>query len=212
MPLFGNVNNSGFYLTVQQLQRSKSQSRLDLQLERKMALKGIKVIELAGLAPSPFCGMILADYGASVIRVDKIGAGLNYDVCARGKRSISLNLKNPEGAKILKKLCSKSDVIIEPFRSGVMEKLGLGPKILMSKSGLSSLGVPGVPWHTQILADQLTLFQPGGTDYAHLITTGTPRFSDLPTALSISVHTQLPLCEIRLSKRRAELRARGSIY
>ena len=89
MPLFGNVNNSGFYLTVQQLQRSKSQSRLDLQLERKMALKGIKVIELAGLAPSPFCGMILADYGASVIRVDKIGAGLNYDVCARGKRSIS---------------------------------------------------------------------------------------------------------------------------
>ena len=52
-----------------------------------------------------------------------------------------------------------------------------------SVTGLSSLGVPGVPWHTQILADQLTLFQPGGTDYAHLITTGTPRFSDLPTAL-----------------------------
>ena len=51
------------------------------------------------------------------------------------------------------------------------------------KSGLSSLGVPGVPWHTQILADQLTLFQPGGTDYAHLITTGTPGFSGLPTVL-----------------------------
>ena len=50
-------------------------------------------------------------------------------------------------------------------------------------AGLSSLGVPGVPWHTQILADQLTLFQPGGTIYAHLITTGTPGFSDLPTAL-----------------------------
>ena len=50
-------------------------------------------------------------------------------------------------------------------------------------AGLSSLGVPGVPWHTQILADQLTLFQPGGTDYAHLITTGTPGFSDPPTAL-----------------------------
>ena len=44
-------------------------------------------------------------------------------------------------------------------------------------------GVPGLPWHTQILADQLTLFQPGGTDHAHLITTGTPGFSDLPTAL-----------------------------
>ena len=51
-----------------------------------------------------------------------------------------------------------------------------------------SLGVPGVRWQTQILADQFTLFQPGGTDYAHLITTGTPRFSDLPTALSIFHH------------------------
>ena len=50
-------------------------------------------------------------------------------------------------------------------------------------TGVSSLGVPGVPWHNQILADQLTLFQPGGTDYAHLITTGTPGFSDLPMAL-----------------------------
>ena len=55
--------------------------------------------------------------------------------------------------------------------------------IFKYKAGLSSLGVPGVPWHTQILADQLTLFQPRGTDYAHLTTTGTPRFSDLPTAL-----------------------------
>jgi hypothetical protein len=66
-------------------------------------------------------------------------------------------------------------------------------------AGMSSLGVPSVPWHTQILADQLTLFQhtqiladqltlfqPGGTDYAHLITTGTPGFSDLPTTLSSS--------------------------
>ena len=52
----------------------------------------------------------------------------------------------------------------------------------MGNSGLSSLGVPGVPWHTQILADQLTLFQLGGTNYAHLITTGTPGFSDLPTS------------------------------
>ena len=51
------------------------------------------------------------------------------------------------------------------------------------RAGVSSLGVPGLPRHTQILADQLTLFQPGGTDCAHLITTGTPGFSDLPTAL-----------------------------
>ena len=51
--------------------------------------------------------------------------------------------------------------------------------------GPSSLGVPGVPWHTQILAGQLTLFQPGGTDYAHLIATGDPGFSDLPTSLDL---------------------------
>ena len=56
-------------------------------------------------------------------------------------------------------------------------------------SGPSSLGVPGVPGHTQILADQLTLYQPGGTDYAHLITTGTPRFSDLQTSLHGCDHT-----------------------
>ena len=78
--------------------------------------------------------MILADFGASVIRVDKIGSGLNYDVTARGKRSISLNLKNPKGAGILKKLCSTSDVLIEPFRAGVMEKLGLGPQDLIKEN------------------------------------------------------------------------------
>ena len=54
-------------------------------------------------------------------------------------------------------------------------------------AGLLSLGLPGVPWHTQILADQLTLLQPGGTNYARLITTGTPGFSDLPTALLLDV-------------------------
>ena len=58
---------------------------------------------------------------------------------------------------------------------------------MIFNAGLSSLGVPGVPWHTQIFADQLTLFQTGETVYAHLITTGTPRFSDLPTALGVRV-------------------------
>ena len=63
----------------------------------------------------------------------------------------------------------------------------------LTTAGLSSLGVPGVPWHTQILADQLTLFQPGGTDYAHLITTVTPGFSDLPTALNSIIEIMLTL-------------------
>ena len=106
-----------------------------------MALKGIRVLELAGLAPSPFCGMVLADYGASVIRVDKIGSNLNYDVTARGKRSISLNLKSPEGAQLLKKMCSKSDVLIEPFRAGKQsfEYIILSIQILILYEELLSL-------------------------------------------------------------------------
>ena len=68
--------------------------------------------------------------------------------------------------------------------------------ILIYWTGLSSLGVPGVPWHTQILADQLTLFQPGGTDYTRLITTGTPGFSDLPTALQNTIWIEPPCAQI----------------
>ena len=98
----------------------------DIKIQR-MALRGLKVIELAGLAPAPVCGMILSDFGAQVIRVDKMGNGLNYDVTARGKSSIALNLKKPEGVDILRKLCHSADVLIEPFRPGVMERLGLGP-------------------------------------------------------------------------------------
>jgi len=94
----------------------------------------MKVIELAGLAPAPVCGMILSDFGAKVIRVDKVGSGLNYDVTARGKRSIALNLKKPEGVDILRKLCGSADVLIEPFRPGVMERLGLGPDTLIKEN------------------------------------------------------------------------------
>jgi len=99
-----------------------------------MALKGLKVIELAGLAPAPVCGMVLADYGAKVIRVDKVGAGINYDVTARGKRSIALDLKQEEGVNILRKMCCGADVLIEPFRPGVMERLGLGPDVLTGQN------------------------------------------------------------------------------
>jgi len=99
-----------------------------------MALRGLKVVELAGLAPAPVCGMVLADYGAKVIRVDKVGGGLNYDVTARGKRSIALNLKKPEGVNVLRKLCSSADVLIEPFRPGVMERLGLGPEVVTKEN------------------------------------------------------------------------------
>jgi len=98
-----------------------------------MALKGLQVVELAGLAPGPMCGMILADFGANVVRVDRVGTRLlERDTLCRGKLSISVDLKKEEGISIVRKLSMKSDVLIEPFRKGVMEKLGLGPKNLMS--------------------------------------------------------------------------------
>ena len=81
-----------------------------------MALKGIRVLEMAGLAPVPMCGMILADFGADVVRVDRTGSGLNYDVTGRGKRSVAVNVKDPEGRDVLRQVAKRSDVIIEPFR------------------------------------------------------------------------------------------------
>ncbi|KAG7255075.1 hypothetical protein CRUP_000443 [Coryphaenoides rupestris] len=89
---------------------------------------------MAGLAPAPFCGMILADFGASVIRVDRTKVAMALDRQARGKRSMALNLKTPQGVEILKKLCVQSDVVLEPYRKGVMEKLGLGPEKLLKEN------------------------------------------------------------------------------
>lgn len=87
-----------------------------------MALGGVRVLELAGLAPAPLCGMILADFGAQVVRVDRLSrpaAGMQHgDVQARGKRSLALDLKRPQGAAALRRLCSRADVLIEPFRHG----------------------------------------------------------------------------------------------
>uniref|UniRef100_A0A672NUK3 Alpha-methylacyl-CoA racemase n=1 Tax=Sinocyclocheilus grahami TaxID=75366 RepID=A0A672NUK3_SINGR len=70
-----------------------------------MALAGVRVVELAGLAPAPFCGMILADFGARVIRVDRTKVAMTVDTQARGKRSVALNLKNPKSVAVLKRLC-----------------------------------------------------------------------------------------------------------
>ncbi|XP_031610415.1 alpha-methylacyl-CoA racemase [Oreochromis aureus] len=99
-----------------------------------MALAGVRVIELAGLAPAPFCGMILADFGAKVIRVDRTKVPMSLDTQARGKRSVAINLKTTEGIALLRKLCIKSDVVLEPYRKGVMEKLGLGPHELLKEN------------------------------------------------------------------------------
>lgn len=99
-----------------------------------MALKGIKVLEFAGLAPGPFCGKILSDFGASVIRIDRVGAQLDMDCLCSGKKSIALNLKDIKGQKIIKQLSKQADVLIEPFRKGIMESLGLGPDILLKEN------------------------------------------------------------------------------
>lgn len=96
-----------------------------------MALKGINVLEFAGLAPAPFCGLILADFGARVVRIDRMNAGFVNDVLCRGKQSIKMDLKHPQSAGIVKRMCTKFDVLIDPFRPGVMEKFGLGPQNLM---------------------------------------------------------------------------------
>uniref|UniRef100_A0A2M4BRA5 Putative l-carnitine dehydratase/alpha-methylacyl-coa racemase n=1 Tax=Anopheles marajoara TaxID=58244 RepID=A0A2M4BRA5_9DIPT len=95
-----------------------------------MALKGLKVVEFVGLAPGPFCGMLLADFGATVTRID-MSPRNPLDVLQGGKRSLALDLKKPKAIEVVRSLCRKSDVMIEPFRPGVMEKLGLGPSILL---------------------------------------------------------------------------------
>ncbi|MGZ8313930.1 MAG: CaiB/BaiF CoA transferase family protein [Telluria sp.] len=101
-------------------------------------LAGIKVVEMVGLGPCPFAAMMLADMGAEVIRIDRKarpGAanpfpilGTKYDVLARGRRSLALDLKNPEAREVLLQLVGQADVLLEGFRPGVMERLGLGPE------------------------------------------------------------------------------------
>src|SRR4030095_8577328 len=74
------------------------------------AADGFRVVEMAGLAPGPYCGMILADFGADVVRVDRVGAP-TLDLLARGKRSIALNMKDPKGVATLLKLVDRADVL-----------------------------------------------------------------------------------------------------
>ncbi len=99
------------------------------------ALSGVRVIEMAGIGPGPFCGMLLADMGADVLRIDRSSApdlGVNFptklDLLNRNKRSAMIDLKSPQGLASLRRLLVKADVLIEGFRPGVMEKLGLGPQ------------------------------------------------------------------------------------
>ena len=95
-------------------------------------LKGLRIIEMAGIGPGPFCGMILADLGAEIIRVDRAsaaGTGSREEPSNRGKKSIAVDLKSKEGVEVVLKLVESADAIFEGFRPGVMERLGLGPDV-----------------------------------------------------------------------------------
>jgi len=103
------------------------------------ALAGLRVIELAGLGPAPFCAMLLADHGADVVRVERPGAGgalglpLQYDIPARGRRRLALDLREPASVAQVLDLVAHADVLIEGFRPGVMERLGLGPEVCLAR-------------------------------------------------------------------------------
>ena len=98
-------------------------------------LDGINVIEMAGLAPSPYCGMLLSDFGADVVMVDRLTKGapeipyiMQKSPFDRGKRSMRVNLKSEGGIEIVNRMIQKADVLLEPYRPGVMESLSLGPE------------------------------------------------------------------------------------
>ncbi|HSK41159.1 MAG TPA: CaiB/BaiF CoA-transferase family protein [Arenibaculum sp.] len=104
-------------------------------------LAGIRIIEMAGIGPGPFCGMLLADMGADVVRVDRLapsGLGVaipvRYDLFNRNKRSIAVDLKSPEGVATVLRLVKEADILIEGFRPGVMERLGLGPDVALKRN------------------------------------------------------------------------------
>ncbi|HBD36509.1 MAG TPA: carnitine dehydratase, partial [Cupriavidus sp.] len=107
-------------------------------------LSGIRVIEFEAIGPGPFGAMLLADMGADVLRIDrpvaptdlgpKRGPGKRIDVTGRGRRSVTIDLKQPEGQQAALELIAKADVVIEGFRPGTMERLGLGPAIALARN------------------------------------------------------------------------------
>jgi alpha-methylacyl-CoA racemase len=109
--------------------------------QRSGPLVGLKVVELAGIGPGPFSAMLLADLGADVIRVDRqsdpglgVPRGAEFDLMNRSRRSVAVDLKNPQGVETVLKLAEQADVLIDPFRPGVTEKLGLGPDEALARN------------------------------------------------------------------------------
>ena len=99
-------------------------------------LAGVKVVEFAGIGPGPYCCMLLSDMGADVVRIDRKGGrgGAKFDVTARGRRSVALDMKDPKDVEVALGLIEKADVLIEGFRPGVMERLGVGPEEALKRN------------------------------------------------------------------------------
>ena len=103
----------------------------------KGPLSGVKVIEFAGIGPGPFCGMLLSDMGADIVRIDRKGGSAGFgihDILNRGRRSVALDLKKPESVEAVLKLIEGADIVQEGFRPGVMERLGLGPDVCLKRN------------------------------------------------------------------------------
>jgi len=104
-------------------------------------LSGLNVLEFPAIGPVPFCAMLLADLGATVLRLDReedAGLGIEraqrFQISYRGRKSLKLNLKRPQALKLVEALIDRSDVLIEGFRPSVMERLGLGPDVCLSRN------------------------------------------------------------------------------
>jgi alpha-methylacyl-CoA racemase len=104
-------------------------------------LQGLKVVEMPAIGPAPFCTMLLADLGADVLRLDRLGeSGLGvkvdprFDLMGRGKRSFAIDLKLPASRELVLSILEKADVVIEGFRPGTMERLGLGPDVALERN------------------------------------------------------------------------------
>ena len=102
----------------------------------KGPLSGIKIIEMTGIGPGPYCAMLLSDMGAEVLRIDRKGGGggIPGDPHSRGRRSLALDLKKPEAVETVLRLVEKADALQEGYRPGVMERLGLGPDVCLSRN------------------------------------------------------------------------------
>ncbi len=117
-------------------------------------LHGLRIVEFAGIGPGPFAAMMLADHGAEIIRIDRPSGGMFHpkDPLSRNRRSIAVDMKRPEGVALARRIAARADGLIEGYRPGVMERLGLGPEVLLGDNEklvygrMTGWGQSG-PWH-----------------------------------------------------------------